>query len=93
MLCLGLICQLDRSCEPSPTGARRALAVEVHGGDGLAEVEAACEAARVEVLAHLRRKHRSTPQLLVQHQHDPVDAHGGAWALVWHDFSSCNFIK
>lgn len=80
---------LIRSGWPPPTCACRALAVEVHGGHRLAEVETAREAAQVEVLTHLRREHRAAPKLLIQHHHDAVDAHGGAWAFVCYDLPPC----
>ena len=52
-----------------------------------------CKIAQVEVLTHLRCKHRAPPQLLVQHQDDTVDAHGGARALICYNLSACHLIQ
>jgi len=49
--------------EPGAAGAGLALAVEVHGGDGRAEVVAAGEATGVEVVAPRRREHRLPAEL------------------------------
>lgn len=78
------------SGEPSPTCARLSLTIEVHCSHRLAEVETACKIAQVEVLTHLRCKHGAPPQLLVQHQDDAVDSHGGAWALICYNLSACH---
>jgi hypothetical protein len=81
---------IKNTSEPSPTCACLPLTVEVRRGHRLAEVETACEITQVEVLTNLRRKHRAPPQLLVEHQHKTVDAHGGAWALIWYELSACH---
>jgi hypothetical protein len=76
--------------EPGAAGAGLALAVEVHGGDGRAEVVAAGEATGAEVVApRRRREHRVPPKLLEQHQHHPVDARRRGWGLVAHHLTAC----
>ena len=52
--------------EPGATGAGLALAVEVHGGDGRAEVVAPGEATGVEVVAPRRRGEQSLPPKLLE---------------------------
>ena len=52
--------------EPGATGAGLALAVEVHGGDGRAEVVATGEATGVEVVAPRRRGEQSLPPKLLE---------------------------
>jgi len=52
--------------EPGATGAGLALAVEVHGGDGRAEVVAAGEATGVEVVAPRRRGEHRVPAKLLE---------------------------
>lgn len=78
-----------RSGEPPAAGAGLALAVEVDGGDGRAEVVAAGEGAGGEVVAHRRRVHRLPPQLPEQHQHHPVDPRRRVRALVAHHLPPC----
>lgn len=51
------------SGEPRAAGARLALAVEEHGGDGRAEVVAPGEATGVEVVSPRRREHRLPTEL------------------------------
>lgn len=75
--------------EPGAAGAGLALAVEVHGGDGRAEVVAAGEGARAEVVAPGWRVHRLPPQLPEQHQHHAVDARRRIRGLVAHHLPTC----
>lgn len=59
------------------------LRVEVDGGDGEAEVEAAGEEPRVEVGSGRRLVHQPQRRLLPeQHQYVPVDSHRRPWAHV-----------
>ena len=85
--------QVNYSSEPSPTCACLTLTAKVLRGHRLAEVETACKIAQVEVLTHLRCKHRAPSQLLVEHQDNTVDAHGGAWVLIWYELSACHLIQ
>ena len=75
--------------EPPAAGAALALAVEVHGGDGRAEVVAADEATGVEVVAPRRREHRLPPELPEQHQHHAVDARLRGRGLVACQLTAC----
>ena len=69
---------------PPAAGTGLALAVEVDGGDGLAEVIELGEVPGIEVLAPPGRVHRLPAQLLEEHQHEAVDPHVGPRALVTH---------
>jgi hypothetical protein len=75
--------------EPAAARAGLALAVEVHGGDGRAEVVAAGEGAGAEVVAPRRREHRLPPELLEQHQYDAVDARRRSGRLVAYHLLAC----
>ena len=79
--------------EPPAAGAALALAVEVHGGDGRAEVVAADEATGVEVVAPRRREHRLPPELPEQHQHHAVDARRRGGGLVAYQLTACMHAK
>jgi hypothetical protein len=75
---------------PPAAGSGLTLAVEVDGGDGLAEVVELGKVPGVEVLAPPGGVHRLPPQLLEQHQDEAVDPHGRTWALVaYHLLTKC----
>jgi hypothetical protein len=69
---------------PPAARAGFALAVEVDGGDGLAEVVELGEVPGVEVLAPPGGVHRLPPELLEEHEHEAVDPHGRTRALIAH---------
>lgn len=75
---------------PPAAGAGLALAVEVDGGDGRAEVVELGEVPGVEVLAPPWGVHRLPPQLLEQHEHEAVDPHGRPRGLVGSHFLPCD---
>ena len=79
--------------EPPAAGAALALAVEVHGGDGRAEVVPAGEAAGAEVVAPGRRVHRLPAELPEQHQHHAVDPRRRVRGLVAHRLTPCLLIS
>ena len=82
---------IDKSIRvhPPSAGAGLALAVEVDGGDGRAEVVELGEVPGVEVLAPPGGVHRLPPQLLEQHEHEAVDPHRRPRVLVAHHLLTC----
>lgn len=74
---------------PSPARSALPLAVIIDGSHGRAEVVELGKVPGVEILAPTGGVHRLPPQLAEQHEHEAVDSHRRAGALIAHYLLSC----